>query len=514
MRSAVYCRVSTIGQDREGTSLESQKEACLKKAQELGFETPPDNIILEDSSGLLLDRPKLSQVRNWIRSKDIDSLIIYCLDRLTRDPAHLAILQEELERSGIQLVCVTEDVDNSDLGKLVTYIRGYAAKLEALKIRERVTRGKKWRIEKEGKLPTGRALLFGYSYDSITGTNHATEQFEVVRMIGKWLISEGIPLNEVARRLMKQGIPAPMGGQKWSRGTLGRILKNPVYAGKEYANKTMTVETPDGRKKRKVSLREDWAEIPLAVDKVAFTEKEWELIQKRLSRNKELAARNQKLNYLLRGFVYCRRCGRKFYGASQHGKPYYRCAGRNSLLMEHRCDNTQVNAKWLENEVWSQISRIITSPEFLLQERPRPQPSPKLSWEADLKRITNQLANLDQQRDRLWYALRITNDRAKFEKQVKQLETESKSLIAQRDSLKKRIEDWQNTKNLEKLGGCPWTFEFVRDNLTSEGKRMTLENLDIKVYVDGHSITLDGSLPVVKEALQDGNIVSLPLQWV
>ena len=35
--AAIYCRVSTEDQEREGTSLETQLEACRNKAKELGL---------------------------------------------------------------------------------------------------------------------------------------------------------------------------------------------------------------------------------------------------------------------------------------------------------------------------------------------------------------------------------------------------------------------------------------------------------------------------------------------
>jgi len=41
MKAAIYCRVSTEDQEREGTSLQSQLEACKKLAEERGY-TPED----------------------------------------------------------------------------------------------------------------------------------------------------------------------------------------------------------------------------------------------------------------------------------------------------------------------------------------------------------------------------------------------------------------------------------------------------------------------------------------
>ena len=122
MRAAIYCRVSTDNQEREGTSLGSQLEACLSKAHELGYEVPQELIFKETYSGLTLDRPILSQVRELIRNQQIDGLIAYTLDRVSRDPVHFIILQGELEKAGVEIILVTETIDSSDLGKLITDI--------------------------------------------------------------------------------------------------------------------------------------------------------------------------------------------------------------------------------------------------------------------------------------------------------------------------------------------------------------------------------------------------------
>jgi len=164
MRAAIYCRVSTEDQEREGTSLDSQLEACLKKGHELGYEVSEEFIILETYSGLTLDRPKLPRLRQWVRDKEVDAVIGYTLDRLSRDPVHFIILQEELEKAGVALILVTETIDSSDLGRLITYIKGYAAKLEVEKIRERTMRGARTRAD-QGKIPIGgTGRLYGYSY--------------------------------------------------------------------------------------------------------------------------------------------------------------------------------------------------------------------------------------------------------------------------------------------------------------------------------------------------------------
>jgi len=212
--AGIYTRVSTDNQESEGTSLQTQLEACLKYCQSKNYDVVYR--FSETYSGLSLERPKLDELRELVRNGDIDVVVVYCLDRLSRDPVHGVILTQELEKHHITLEAVTETVDSSEVGKLINYIRGFAAKLEAEKIRERTMRGKRERI-KSGKLPTGRGILYGYDYDKEREINVANNDLDTVKMIGHWLIEEGIFLNEACRRLMKRSIPAPKGGYRWSR---------------------------------------------------------------------------------------------------------------------------------------------------------------------------------------------------------------------------------------------------------------------------------------------------------
>lgn len=132
MNAAIYCRVSTDDQEKEGTSLQTQREACLAFCQQKAYEVVRQ--FAETYSGLTLERPKLNELREMIRSSQIDVVIVYCLDRLSRDPAHGAMLFQQLEEHNIRLEAVTETIENTDLGKLISYIRGYASKVEADKI--------------------------------------------------------------------------------------------------------------------------------------------------------------------------------------------------------------------------------------------------------------------------------------------------------------------------------------------------------------------------------------------
>jgi site-specific DNA recombinase len=179
MKVAIYCRVSTDNQEREGTSLKSQFEACREYCLKSGYEIV--NQFNETYSGLTLERPRLNELRDLIRSQEVDRVVIYCLDRLSRNPTHGVILIEELEKYGVKLEAVTEDIDNSELGKLISYIRGFASKLEAEKIKERTMRGKK-EFLKSGKLPQGTGIgIYGYAWDKDTKTRKIIDTHEQAR---------------------------------------------------------------------------------------------------------------------------------------------------------------------------------------------------------------------------------------------------------------------------------------------------------------------------------------------
>ena len=496
MKAAIYCRVSTEDQEREGTSLQSQLEACKKLAQEQGYDVPEGSIVMETYSGLSFDRPKLNEVRQWVRDKEVDAVIAYTLDRLSRDPVHFIILQEELERAGVALIMVTEDVDSSDMGKLIAHIKGFAAKLEAEKIKERTMRGKRERI-KSGKLPTGRGVLYGYDYDRELGINVANNDLDTVKMIGQWLIQEGIFLNEACRRLMEKGIPAPKGGHRWSRGTVGRIMRNTTYTGKSYAGKTRM----EGKKR--VSCSEaDHVLIPNAVDCAAFTWEEWELIQRQLDRNRELSPRNQKLSYLLSGRLFCKSCGRKYYGIPVHGKPYYRCSGRVRLLSDKRCASKTINARQLDEAVWTEVAAALENPRTILAglQQLKDGMNQEGFLAEELDRITKRIKTLDTEQERLLqWALKGFPEETVIK--------ENEKINHERTELQRGIQETE--KKLEQAKDSHIDLEKVEElckiasqNLPDFGyteKKLALETFKIRVWIDGNTAKLDGVLPVPSE---------------
>ena len=80
--AAIYCRVSTDNQESEGTSLQTQIENCLTYCRGKDYDVAYR--FSEAYSGLSLERPKLNELRELVRTEAIDIIVCYSLDRLSR----------------------------------------------------------------------------------------------------------------------------------------------------------------------------------------------------------------------------------------------------------------------------------------------------------------------------------------------------------------------------------------------------------------------------------------------
>src|SRR5438105_10858686 len=105
--AAVYARVSTTEQADKGYSLPTQIASCQALARREGYAIPGDHVFVDDYTGTALRRPALTALRELIRRRQIQALLIYDIDRLSRRLAHQLLLNEELERHGVTLLVAT-----------------------------------------------------------------------------------------------------------------------------------------------------------------------------------------------------------------------------------------------------------------------------------------------------------------------------------------------------------------------------------------------------------------------
>ncbi len=278
-------------------------------------------------------------------------MVCYSIDRLSRDPVHGVILTQELEKYHVGLEAVTETVDSTEVGKLITYIRGFAAKLEAEKIKERSVRGRK-ATAKEGRMPGGFHCTYGYDYIKvIKGEREARRvindtEAPWVRQMFEWLVNEGLSTNQILFRLRAQNAPTKS-GKIWGRRSVQAILNNPAYTGRTHAF-TMA---PGG--KRFSRPQEDWIEIP-GVTPAITSEELFAAAQKQLQVNREKSLRNCKHDYLLRGHVRCRQCGRVYVGEHTYTVATGAPAGRRRTLRSSAVGTKAGKPRYLK--AWSGLN--------------------------------------------------------------------------------------------------------------------------------------------------------------
>ncbi len=505
MNTAIYCRVSTENQEREGTSLQIQLEACIKYCQDKGYDVTYR--FSEAYSGLSLERPKLDELRELVRNERIDVIVCYSLDRLSRDPGHGVIITQELEKHGVKLETVTEDVDNSELGKLISYIRGFASKLEVEKIRERTMRGKRAKA-RDGRMSGGFHRTYGYDYIRVSQKNGGRRvinenEASWVRQMYDWLVNDGLSTNAITYRLRALNALSKS-GKVWSRRSVQAILKNPSYTGKTYA-----FTTAKGGE-RFTRPEEDWIEIP-GVTPAIISQELFDAAQQQLKVNQDKSPRNCKHEYLLRGHLRCRQCGRAYAGSiavtTLNGKRWhYRCMGKLKMCAPgERCHNRGWSAIQLESMVWAEIERVLSHPEIIITEleKQRHDADRVGVLETELNQVERELKAADrEQHQLLQWALKGFPE--------SQVETENKRINKARETLQGReVElEAQIKASQDAVISIPkleHTVELLRQQLKDPDfatKRDFIESMGIKVWLDGENVEITGFIPI-----EDGCIV-------
>ena len=232
-RAAIYVRVSTEDQAKEGFSLDAQLERLRSYCSARGWKVYREYVD-DGYSGRYINRPAyqrmLEDLNNW------DVLLVLKMDRIHRNSRNFMEMMELLKEKNREFVSMTESLDTSTaMGRFVMDIIQRIAQLESEQIGERVYTG----MEQKAKMPAeqlgggrhpylGFAHPYGYNYsDGSLIVN--PEEARYVRLIFQEYI-EGKTLDEICRLLNKMEIPTKK-GKKWAKYTISKILKNPIYAG-------------------------------------------------------------------------------------------------------------------------------------------------------------------------------------------------------------------------------------------------------------------------------------------
>jgi len=137
--AVIYARVSSDKQKQEHT-IASQTEALRGFARQQGFSVP-DEWVIEDEgySGATLVRPGLERVRDLAAEGQIDAVLVYSPDRLSRKYAYQVLLIEELARHNVQTIFIKAPQTATAEDQLLLQFQGMIAEYERAQILERMS---------------------------------------------------------------------------------------------------------------------------------------------------------------------------------------------------------------------------------------------------------------------------------------------------------------------------------------------------------------------------------------
>jgi len=228
----VYIRVST-GQQVAGFSLDNQEIFCREFSQKDGH-----NVLQlfreEGESAKTANRTELQKLLRFCEAnkKQISRVVVYKVDRFSRDNADYHVLRACLLKMGISLVSATEPFDTSPSGKLQENMLSVFAQFDNDVRSERTIRGMTRRLEQglwTGVSPWGYMNTRDETGSKIIAPH--PERAPVVKMLFEKYSTGKYTFLELARFTNKMGIRSRH-GVKMSKQLIAKIIKNPIYHGR------------------------------------------------------------------------------------------------------------------------------------------------------------------------------------------------------------------------------------------------------------------------------------------
>ena len=225
MRAAIYARVSTEDQAKEGFSLAAQLKRLNAYCKARGWQVIGEYVD-DGFSGRDTRRPAYQRMMqekdNW------DVMVVLKMDRIHRNSRNFAIMMDNLRDWNKEFNSMQESFDTTTaIGRFVMDTIQRIAQLESEQIGERVKLGMTQKAKKgNGYLGFGEPYGFDYEDKKLLVKE---EEADIVREVFITYIV-GASLQDIVDSLNARGVPAKQGGS-WSKGSVARILKNPLHCG-------------------------------------------------------------------------------------------------------------------------------------------------------------------------------------------------------------------------------------------------------------------------------------------
>lgn len=224
-RAAIYVRVSTEDQATNGVSLDMQEQRLREYCKARGWQVA-GVYRDEGASAKNLDRPALRKMLEDAKAGKLSVICVFKLDRLTRSLRDFLSLADALQKRGIALASLSENLDlSTEAGRMLARILAVFAEHEREVIGSRISaamRHKRENLESYGPPP------FGFSKAKDGRLVPDGKELAVMRWVHR-ARRKNVPLRTIAAKLNARGVPAKRNG-KWHVSTVVYLLKNDLYA--------------------------------------------------------------------------------------------------------------------------------------------------------------------------------------------------------------------------------------------------------------------------------------------
>ncbi|WP_342515530.1 recombinase family protein [Sutcliffiella sp. FSL R7-0096] len=447
-KAAIYIRVSTQDQV-ENYSIEVQRERLEAYCKAKGMEIY--NIYIDGGySGASIERPDLKRLLSNL--KDIDAVVVYKLDRLSRSQRDtLELIEEHFLKNNVDFISMTETIDTSTpFGKAMIGILSVFAQLERETIAERMRMGHIKRAENGFRGmggdydPAGYIRVDGLLEKNEEEATHIKRAFDLYEQLHS--------ITKVQEVLKQEGFPV------WRFRRYRDILENPLYIGKVKFSGNLYKGKHDS----------------------IICEKQFKRVQNLLQRHKGNNAHKAKMS-LLTGLVRCDQCGESFVsystGISQKNKKpyyYYICRSRRfPSEYDVKCQNKIWSRKKLESLIIQELNNL----SFEKSKSDSPMKK-KVNYDRLLKEIDKKMERLIN-----LYASNTKISSQMLESQIENLNTEKEKLIAEQSSSSET--DELIPENMLELINTNF------DDLEFSFKQSIVQKLVKEIHINELDVTID-----------------------
>lgn len=344
MKAVIYARYSSHNQ--RDVSIEQQVAACRKYADENGMEVLR---IYDDHAmtGTNDNRPEFRRMIRDSASGAFSCVIVYSLDRFSRDRYDSAVHKHTLKENGVKVLSATENIQDNPTGVLMESILEGFAEYYSRELSQKIRRGMASNAEKgmvNGPVP------FGYKKGADGRYEIVPFEAGIVKEIYA-RVSEGEPFVRIIDDLNARGILTKK-GKPWCHNSFSKMLSQEKYVG-IYRCRDITIENG----------------IPPILDRAIFDAVQLRLTSKPNRRNSVPQKRRRAAGtYLLTGKLFCGHCSSPMVGVSGNGKSgspffYYACKSRRADRSS--CSKKPVPRDLIESRIASAIYTLISRPDVV-----------------------------------------------------------------------------------------------------------------------------------------------------